>query len=245
MNGGQDVGILLAKTLPANNALETLSLDHMDLTGSRNVNEWANALGEITSLNALSCMGMSECIKAVDKLILDHNSMIMGLITKVGIRKSTVDAHSTVQHPDDKRQTFLYATMRKEDVQKFKEATHAEDVVGRKGALLFLCSLLLLFELLFASPTISLYPLISSCELLHVICHDFLWSFTSSFILFRCFLLHLSLLMLRLSHTMHSCTNLFLYFFLFCLIAFSCRNLFLVACEPFSLRGRDLIPSPC
>jgi len=121
VNGGQDAGIKLAKVLATKNTLKTLSLDHTDLMGSRNVDEWANALGEMTSLKSLSCMGMSECSKAVDESTFDDN-------------KSAVDANSTVQHPDDKRQriywnggTFPDATMREEDVKKLKEATHAED----------------------------------------------------------------------------------------------------------------------
>jgi len=45
-------------------------------------------------IKVIGCMGMSECIKAVDKLILDDN-------------KSAVDANSTVQHPVQKRQIIL------------------------------------------------------------------------------------------------------------------------------------------
>jgi len=137
VNGGQDAGIKLAKVLAAKNTLETLSLDHTDLMGSRKVNEWVNALRDMTSLKSLSCMGMSECIKAVDnKLILDENSTMMSWIKRVvGLTMSAVDANSTVQHPDDKRQriywkggTFPDATMKKEDVQQLKGATHAEDI---------------------------------------------------------------------------------------------------------------------
>ena len=115
--GGRDAGIKLAKTLAAKKSIEVLRLTHTDLMGSRNVDEWSKAFDKITSLKELKSHGLRKIIQYFDKSTFDKKT-------------------STAQHPYDKKRQRIYwkhktfpdATMKEEDVQKLKEATHARDV---------------------------------------------------------------------------------------------------------------------
>ena len=105
MNGGRDVGARLADALATKNStLEALALNHTDLIGSRNVNEWLEALGRMELLKSFSCEGTRR----------------WGLMEFVRFRvdKSTLDENSMVEYPRDNRQriywnrgTFLDSTM--------------------------------------------------------------------------------------------------------------------------------------
>jgi len=118
VDDGRDTGIRLAKTLAAKNTIKRLWLYETDLMGSRNVDEWSKAFDKMTSLKILRCEGMKSYIKDVDESTFDEKT-------------STV----TAVYPFDERQriywkdnTFPDATMKEEDVQKLKEATHATNV---------------------------------------------------------------------------------------------------------------------
>ena len=119
VDNGRDAGIRLSKTLAAKNTIDSLTLSQTDLMGSRNVNEWSEAFDKITSLNYLRCSGSRDYIKDVDESTFDEKT-------------STV---TVPDHFDEKQRiywndagTFTDATMKEEDVQKIKEATHATDV---------------------------------------------------------------------------------------------------------------------
>ena len=118
VDDGRDTGIRLAKTLAAQNTIKRLWLYETDLMGSRNVDEWSKAFDKMTSLKILRCEGMKSYIKDVDESTFD-------------VKTSTV----TAVYPFDERQriywkdkTFPDATMKEEDLQKLKEATHATNV---------------------------------------------------------------------------------------------------------------------
>jgi len=118
VNDGRDAGIRLSKALAAKNTIEILVLIGTDLMGSRNVDDWSKAFHKMTSLKQLVCVGMSGFIKDVDESTFDEKT-------------STVE----YEYPDMTKQriywnnkTFPDATMKEEDVQKLKEATHATEV---------------------------------------------------------------------------------------------------------------------
>ena len=54
LNGGRDVGARLADALSTKNTLEYIVSNHSDLIGSRNVNEWTEALGRMELLKRSS-----------------------------------------------------------------------------------------------------------------------------------------------------------------------------------------------
>jgi len=118
LNGGRDVGARLADALATKNTLEALALNHTDLIGSRNVNEWSEALGRMELLKSFSCEGTRR----------------WGIMEFVRFRvdKSTLDDNSMVEHPRDKRQriywndgTFPDSTMSWWEVWKLNRATKA------------------------------------------------------------------------------------------------------------------------
>lgn len=76
INGGRDTGARLAKVLAGKDTMEILKLFRTDLIGSRNVNEWTKALGEMASLKEFKCWGMKDYVNSVDESTLDHNSTV-------------------------------------------------------------------------------------------------------------------------------------------------------------------------
>jgi len=116
---GRDAGVRLAEALATNNTLHALWLRGTDLVGSRNVNEWAEALGQMTALESFRCEGMRQWYEC-------------------GFNESTLDSNSTVELRQDKVHrgqriywkdgTFPDATMTQKDAKKLKKATHATDV---------------------------------------------------------------------------------------------------------------------
>jgi len=115
-DGGRDAGVRLAEALAGNKStIEKIQLQWTDLIGSRNINEWSEALRKMTLLKRLDCYGMRRWIKKVDG--------------------SSLDVNSTLEWSFDKRQRIYWkdgslpdATMAYNDKKKLEEATKAGKV---------------------------------------------------------------------------------------------------------------------
>ena len=125
-DGGRDAGVRLAEALvlasSKNDTLEILNFYETDLIGSRNVDEWTEALGMMKSLKVLGCCGMLG--------VKDHGSAVM---LDRAVDESTLDSNSTVQFPVDGRQRIYWkdgifpdAHLTEEDVEILEGATQAE-----------------------------------------------------------------------------------------------------------------------